>query len=143
MLSLLFGIVAATHSSVNKVFKPNATAASILNDFVNKEEPHYGWKDTSLSWKTPLGGMAYKLNVTSLQWLDNSVYTIPNSTDGIWWHEVIVVVPEDNHFKNTSFFWGTGGYNDAEAVTGDKIHADIELVDALAADQRMIGVVGY
>ena len=59
-------MAAATYSSVDMVFKPNKTAAAILNNYVNEPEPLFDWKDTGYTWETRTGGTAYLLNVTSL-----------------------------------------------------------------------------
>ena len=96
-----------------------------------------------MSWKTKLGGTAYKLNVTSLQWGDESIYTIANNTNGTWWHEVLVIVPTTLKFRNVSLFYGTGRYNDRSPMTGDVSDQDEEILDALAHEGMMIGVVGY
>jgi len=111
---------------------------------VNTAEPDYSWFDTGLSWKTPMGGTAYKLNVTSLKWLDESIYSIEGGKGNIWTHEVIVIVPYNLRHTNMSFFWGTGRYNDYEQqpINGT-LDGEGEIVDVLSHEVGIMAVIGY
>ena len=103
----LVGIVACNDSI-------NYTKA--WHDYVAKPEPHYGWEDTGTKWDDPItGSTIYKLNVTSLQWLNSTVYDVPiknfHGDPSIWKHETFVIVPPVIKHRNLIMVWATGGCN--------------------------------
>ena len=52
--------------------------ANILDDYVSAEESKFNWYQVeNNTFKTLYGGTAYVLNVTSLEWLDESIYVGP------------------------------------------------------------------
>lgn len=131
----------ATIASAYENFKPNATVAKYLNDYVNQESKHYSWFDTGLKFQTKLGSTAYKLNVTSLQWLDDSYYKIKDGSS-IWTHEVVVIEPKHTLYRNVSFVYLSSLHarcNDEEPITGSTF--DIEMADAVAVDSKSLAVV--
>lgn len=82
-------------------------------DYVARDEPFYGWEDTGVRWKGHFGGNLYKLNVTSLQWLNSSVYDVMGSPGdpSIWKHEVFIIEPRVNKHRNTILLYATGDCN--------------------------------
>ena len=88
-------------------------------------------------------GRAYKLNVSSLSWLNESVYTIPGGSSN-WTHEVFVVVPHNLKYKNVSTFWIStlpAGCNNDEPR--NSLTADVEIADLISSDTQSIVVIGY
>ena len=86
------------------VYESNEDLQKPLNDYINKEEEVYSWYDTGVSFETALGSTAHRLNLTSLQWLNDTVYEVVGGSS-IWTHEVIVIEPRDLRFTNTSVFY--------------------------------------
>ena len=130
--------------AAQQTFALNATSQDILNDYINTPEPDFGWFDTGVSWKTKMGGTAYSLNVTSLKWLDDSVYTIKGDLgNGTWSHQVLVIVPYNLLHTNMSVFYGTGGCNENAGGVHGADDSDEFVLDALAHEARLITVVGY
>jgi PhoPQ-activated pathogenicity-related protein len=114
-----------------------------LYDYLNEAESTYNWTYTGDNFLTLKLSRAYKLNVSSLTWLDESVYTIPGGSPN-WTHEVFVVVPANLKYKNVSTFWistlPAGCNNDAPRTS---LTADVEVADLIASDTRSIVVIGY
>ena len=142
---LLILALAALAVAQQTFFFDNKTGSDLLNDYINTPEPDFGWFDTGRSWKTKMGGTAYMLNVTSLKWLDESVYTIeggkgPGGT--IWTHEVLVIVPYNLLHTNVSVFYGTTRCNHDHPLNGTD-DSDEFVLDALAHESRIITAVGY
>ena len=52
------------------------------------------------------GFTAYILNMTSQQWL-----TYDQVSRSIWWHYLVVVVPDEIKHPNVAGVWVTGGHN--------------------------------
>lgn len=112
-------------------------------DYLDEEEPTYNWTYTGLNFLTLKLSRAYKLNVSSLTYLNDSVYKIPNGSPH-WTHEVFVVVPWNLEYKNTSMFWIAtlpAGCNNDKPRNG--LTADIEVADMIATNTKQIVVVGY
>jgi len=115
----------------------------MLNEYINTPEEVFDWFDTGVSWKTKMGGTAYSLNVTSLTWLDDSVYTIKGGIgNGVWSHQVLVIVPYNLLHTNMSVFYGTTRCNKDHPIEGSD-DSDEFVLDSLAHEARMITVVGY
>ena len=76
-----------------------------MNDYLARPEPVYEWYDTNVTFKTNLGGTVRRLNLTSLTWLNDTVYTVIGGTGSKWTHEVIIVEPEKYEKKNNAVIW--------------------------------------
>lgn len=88
-----------------------AAAATPLDDYVSKPEPVFGWVDTGLRVTGMLsGGTAHILNVTSLQWMDETRAVGPQGA--VWSHMVAMIVPDDLRIRNVSMAVLTGGCNE-------------------------------
>ena len=85
-------------------FKPNATLTEPLNNYINRDEPDFSWFDSGIKFPT-VYGTAHRLNITSLKWLNDTVYKVGGrkGLDGsVWNHEVMVIVPRNLEFTNVS-----------------------------------------
>ena len=87
------------------------------------------------------------MNVTSLQWLNSTVYEVTGvSTDpSIWTHEAIVIVPKEQEFRNISTLYvssAKAGCNDDKPIT-NMLNFDLEMGDIIAADSKSIVVVAF
>lgn len=105
-------------------------AAKPLDDYVWAEDPHYSWVDTgeviegrsvdgSHHWK------GYILNMTSQQWL-----TPEDVTQSIWWHYLIVIIPDNVDYTRNATLWITGWKNTDPMPTAKD--EDMVLAGALA-----------
>ena len=55
-----------------------------FDEYINKDDPHYKWFETGVTFKTTFGGTAHMLNVTSQKWLDESRAYGPDGA--LWTH---------------------------------------------------------
>ena len=55
-----------------------------FDEYINKIEPDFKWRDTGVTQRTLLGSKVHVLNVTSLKWLDETKQSGPWGT--IWSH---------------------------------------------------------
>merc|ERR1719184_190062 len=78
-----------------------------LKDYVEKADPAYSWTDTGHrlvveDYEGRGGWTGYFLNVTSQAWL-----TPAHTSQPLWWHVMVVVVPEHTEVKDTAMLWLT------------------------------------
>ena len=73
---------------------------TIFKDYMEEPDDNFAWFDTGVSFPTLFGGRAHVLNVTSIKWLNDTVY----EADGghIWTHQVAIVVPRKLVYRNIS-----------------------------------------
>jgi len=110
-----------------------------LDDYVWAHDDHYGWVDTGVvlegksrprgnfpgrSWK------GYVLNMTSQQWLDESIVS-----RSIWWHMLVVIVPDQINYEANGTLWITGGSNEnpMPSSTDEDILLSAELAMGIGA----------
>jgi len=104
---MIFAIIALLFTSV--VVKAveeieNEPEAEFFQKYVNEPEPDFNWFYTGSNFRTMTGGHAYVLNITSLKWLDESVYTIEDGGT-VWSHQAVVIVPKNLKHTNSSIIW--------------------------------------
>lgn len=58
--------------------------------------------DNSHSWTS------YTLNLTSQKWLNDEDYSPTSEAKSIWWHMLVVIVPDEIRWKNNGTLWITG-----------------------------------
>lgn len=93
------------------VISIQATLAGPLDDYVNKHDPNYAWSDTGLGFSGP-GWTGHILNMTSQAWLTPADWQSVNGPPGnLWWHYMLVVVPDKIAFTDAAFMYITGGDN--------------------------------
>ena len=105
------------------------------------------WEDPSITWTDSLtGSTVHYLNVTSLQWLNSSAYSIPetgfNAGGGdpsIWKHEVMVIVPPTVTITNTVVLYATGGCNSGSVT--DPSDTEVKVVAAAAYEGQFVAAV--
>ena len=114
-----------------------------FNDYINAPAPEFKWHQTGNTFTTLTGGKAYVLNVTSIQWLDESVYEVIGGSS-LWTHEIVVIVPRDLKYTNVSSIYMASAFhrcNTDKPLTGTTF--DIEMADVIANDARQITVVSF
>jgi PhoPQ-activated pathogenicity-related protein len=139
---LLLAVVAAKHQS-----DPPNEGKTALDEYVWKPDSNYGWvelEDHVLNGHGFIhrkqGWTGYTLNVTSQQWLTPADFS-PNSEAGsIWYHILVVIIPDEVKYKfNGSLYITGGGMPNADGSNLPTIKdEDIEVAAALAVSTGVI-----
>jgi PhoPQ-activated pathogenicity-related protein len=87
-----------------------------LDTYVWTPDENYGWTEfedrevltghnllNTKSWK------GYTLNMTSQKWLTEEDFSPDSDAKPLWWHYLIVIVPDDVKFERNASLWVTGG----------------------------------
>ena len=95
-------------------------AAMPIDDYVWTPDANYGWVDLGEEYR--LHGCnvgktqcwtGYTLNMTSQRWLTDADFSASSEGGSIWWHMLVVIVPDTiKHTRNASLWitgWGMGG----------------------------------
>jgi PhoPQ-activated pathogenicity-related protein len=95
------------------VFINTATSTS-LDDYVWAEDSAYGWTDLGQDYVykgkvANRGYTSYVLNMTSQRWLTDADFSADSLAKSLWWHYLVIIVPDDLRFKNNGSIWITGG----------------------------------
>ena len=85
-----------------------------LKNYIDRPEPAYKWTDTGARLRGEggdgVGWTGYLLNFTSQTWLHPELVTRSE-----WWHNLLVIVPDNVRVLDTATLWIEGVYNtDAE-----------------------------
>lgn len=114
-----------------------------MDDYINEPTPDFKWHYTGHSFWTLNGNRAYVLNVTTIQWLDESVYEVIGGST-LWTHEVVVIVPRDLKYTNVSTMYLASAFYRCN-TDGPITHTtfDIEVADFIANDVKSIVVVSF
>lgn len=81
-----------------------------LKQYVDKDDGFYKYEDTGYQFTgVTKHGLytAFFLNVTSQKWLSEEVLNRP-----VWWHILMVILPEKVKYPDTGFVWVTGDSNE-------------------------------
>jgi len=90
-------------------------AATPLDDYVWRVDENYGWVDMGPEYvlKGKLSGnrgwTGYLLNMTSQRWLTDADFSPSSQAKSIWWHHLVVIVPDNLQFTRNASLWITGG----------------------------------
>ena len=109
-----------------------------MKEYVDKQDDNYAWSDTGIRMHglDPLHLVkwtGYVLNFTSQQWL-----TSDDSSQSIWWHILVIVIPNEVRYPNSPFLWITGGDNDDDPIP--KVASqDMIVVGDFAVQTKTIG----
>lgn len=102
------------------IFATLGVDATDLDDYVWKPDNAYGWtfmgEDTNIHGKSLTGGRSwtgYVLNYTSQRWLTDDEFTEDSEVKSLWWHYLVIVVPDDIHWTANASLYITGGTNSA------------------------------
>ena len=86
-----------------------------LDNYVWTPDDSYGWsefEDQELSGHNLLKTKSWKgytLNMTSQRWLTDDDFSPESDSKSLWWHYLVVIVPDSvKHYHNASL-WVTGG----------------------------------
>lgn len=113
-----------------------AAAAAPIDDYVWRPDDNYGWVD--LGPDHVLHGCnldetncwtGYTLNMTSQRWLTDADFAESSEAKSIWWHILVVIVPDNVVWKRNASMWITGWSMGGMPTAEDE---DIVLAAALA-----------
>jgi PhoPQ-activated pathogenicity-related protein len=111
--------------------------ATPLDDYVNKPDSNYAWVDTGKRTGGK-GWTGYILNMTSQAWLTSADWHFADGSSPLWWHYMLVVVPDKVLYPDTGFIWITGGQNSVgDLPTNDT--EDAFVTSALAVNAGCVG----
>ena len=121
MISLVIFVLIATLA---------LSVSTPLDDYVWSEDSQFSWVDTGTTFEGHSVDKSnhwtgYVLNMTSQQWL-----TPADVTGSIWWHYLVVIVPDNVNYKRNATLYITGGDNGGGLP--DPGGEDIVLASALA-----------
>ena len=82
------------------------------------------------------GWTGYVLNMTSLKWLTDADFSPSSPGGSLWWHYLVVIVPDEIKHANNGTLWITGGsVTDGPPKSTDE---DIVLSAALATSTGIV-----
>jgi len=115
-----------------------------LNDYVNEADPNFKWHHTGTTFKSFEGGTVHVLNITSIQWRNDTDYKIEHG-GSIWTHEVAVIVPRDLETTNMASIYlaSAKARCNSDSPLKDSKDFDLEMGDIISADTRAVSVVAY
>ncbi len=76
------------------------------------------------------GYTSYLLNMTSQRWLTDADFSAGSESGSIWWHYLVVIVPDEIKYKQNASLWITGGSQ--RSGLPDPHSEDVALAAALA-----------
>ena len=108
-------------------------------------EPVFSWFEEDSGFTSLLGNKVHKLNVTSLQWLNESVYSIEGQGT-VWNHEVMVIIPKElKHTEHAALYMASADVrcNTDRGPLDNPWDLDFEIGDMIASDTKVITAVAY
>jgi PhoPQ-activated pathogenicity-related protein len=79
--------------------------------------------------------VAYTLNMTSQRWLTDADFSPSSSSGSIWYHFLVVIIPDNLKYTRNATMWVTGGSTGSIPHQGDE---DIVVSAALATSTGII-----
>eukprot|EP01040_Poterioochromonas_malhamensis_P012466 gene12466-13637_t len=109
--------------------------ATPLDDYVWKYDENYKWVDMGNDYIgkgkfMDRGYTSYLLNMTSQRWLTDADFSAGSESGSIWWHYLVVIVPDEIKYKQNASLWITGGSQ--RSGLPDPHSEDVALAAALA-----------
>lgn len=144
MLYKLASLLAATAAAGLEEITDDFTQDShkIWDSYMEKEEEVYDWFVREPSIKSVNGGTLHFLNVTSLQWMDETKAYGPNGAT--WSHIVAINVPKNLKHTNISAAMVVNGFNyEDHSDLPPKYATEIMYADELAHMAEMITITIY
>jgi len=119
--------------------------ATPLDDYVWRPDENYGWvylgADKALKGKLSggRGWTGHILNMTSQRWLTDADFAPSSQAKSIWWHWLVVIVPDELKYTRNASMWITGGGMSSNLPTADS--EDILVSAALACSVGSVTAV--
>lgn len=134
LVALLLGVI-ATLTQAGQVYH------APIDDYVWKPDAAYGWVDMGEEYilRSSVGKRGYTahvLNMTSQRWLADADFTADSDSHSLWWHYLVVIVPDEVKYVHNATMWITGGsVRQGPPSTTDE---DILLTAALACSAMTV-----
>lgn len=106
-----------------------------LFNYVNTLDTTWDYYDTGARVNADRAAgawLGYVLNLTSQTWMNELVISRP-----VWTHQLVIIVPDDVQYTNTSALYITGGNNDSPSVP-KATDEDILVTSVLALETKSI-----
>ena len=113
-----------------------------LDEYVWRSDSNYHWEEIAdASWHGHdklhnRGYTAFTLNMTSQAWLTPADFSNTSAAGSIWWHVMVVIVPDEIKYKNNGSLYITGGSMGSSLP--DAKDEDIIVATALASGSGVI-----
>lgn len=145
MMKLFALLVAFLAASICQAQGPPNEGKTALDEYVWTPDANYAFEeleDHQMTGHNILrkgkGWTGYTLNMTSQQWLTPEAFSNTSDSGSIWWHILVVIVPDELKYKtNASLYitgWGMPKQNEDGTWSGLPVakDEDIEVAAALA-----------
>ena len=113
---------------------------NVLYNLYYRHDANYGWVELPehrLSGKFgERSWVGYTLNMTSQRWLTDADFSSNSDVKSLWWHYLVVIVPDEVKYTKNGTLWITGFSNTDGAPTADM--EDIVTSVALAMSTGVI-----
>ena len=93
-----------------------AVSGTALDDYVWKFDENYKWEYMGAEYdmhghdvKNEHTWTGYVLNVTSQKWLTDADFSPDSPAKSIWYHWLVVIIPDEIKHPNNGTMWITGG----------------------------------
>jgi len=133
--------------TITSTSQPPNMGKTDLDEYVWAVDNNYSWtelEDHEIHGKGLLyfnkGWTGYTLNVTSQQWLTPETFANTSSSGSIWYHILVVIVPDEVKYKNNAsiYITGTGQPNPDGSNLPTANDGDIRTTAALAVSTGII-----
>ena len=134
------GLLLCAAASVTLNDPPGGNTA--LDRYVWTPDPAYGYTELS-SWTGKWlgkGYTGYKLNMTSQNWLTDADFSPESQSKSLWWHILLVLVPDELAYERNATLYITGG--DMNSIDVEKTE-DTKVALSLATGTGVITGVLY
>ena len=146
-LLLLACLLAVAFAKKKHQVDPVNPGKTALDEYVWKPDANYGWvemPDHVLSGKGLIkrgeGWTGYYLNMTSQQWLTPEAFSNTSESGSIWYHMLVVIVPDNVDYTRNATLYITGGSTPNVDGSGlpDAKNEDIRVASTLAMNSNVI-----
>jgi PhoPQ-activated pathogenicity-related protein len=143
-VSILLSVLACAYATLPYIPEPPNSGKTGLDVYAWAEDNHYGWVDMGdeyvikgkgLITHRDVGWTGYLLNMTSQQWLTPEAFANNSESGSVWWHMLMVIVPEEIKYKNNASLYITGT---SMNYVPNKKSEDVKLAAALAVTTGMV-----
>ena len=100
-----------------------------LKYYVDKPDSSYKWTDSGVRLEEGRGWTGYLLNFTSQTWLSPDLVSRSE-----WWHQLLIIVPDEIKVLDTATLWITGKDNDDGDVVSIE-YFDVQFMADVAVTQ--------
>jgi PhoPQ-activated pathogenicity-related protein len=141
LVVLLVGIVCT--SVLGHQSDPPNVGKTDLDEYVWRQDDHYGWTymgdEYTIKGKNMIhrdeGWTGYLVNMTSQQWLTPEAFSNTSDSGSVWWHMLMIIVPDNIKYKNNGSLYITGT---SMNYIPDKKSEDIKVAASLATSTGIV-----